>query len=194
MSKVEGHPTPIDSKYLNTMDLIDTDVFDTTTPPKLAMSLYYTLTLVLVGKASIEFTSYGEVNGLEAWRELCARYRLNQSQRQYGLLWHIMNTDFAYRGKFVHHVPEPYIWESSFRVFYDRLDNEHKALFDCIRDCEDHPDDGAKLAHCKTLLRMHFDYEEHEFCNTVDYDCYGHYIKHYNFQTKFQAADLPIPK
>jgi len=107
---------------------------------------------------------------------------------------HIINSDFAYRGKLVHHVPEPYIWEPSFRVFYDRLDNEHKALFDCIRDCEDHPNDGAKLSHCKTLLRMHFDYEEHEFCNTVDYDCYGHYIKHYNFQTKFQAADLPIPK
>merc|ERR1711971_1023110 len=41
---------------------------------------------------------------------------------------------------------------------------------------------------------MHFDYEEGEFCRVEGYDCYGHYLKHYNFQTKFQSAHLPIPK
>merc|ERR1719285_1398817 len=41
---------------------------------------------------------------------------------------------------------------------------------------------------------MHFDYEEGEFCRVQGYDCYGHYLKHYNFQTKFQSAHLPIPK
>ena len=40
---------------------------------------------------------------------------------------------------------------------------------------------------------MHFDYEEGEFCKVESYDCYGHYLKHYNFQTKFQSADLPLP-
>jgi len=108
------------------------------------------------------------------------------------LVQHIMNTDFAYRGKLVHDVPEPYVWDRSFRVFYERLDDEHKGLFDCVRDCAEHPSDAAKLAFCKTKLRMHFDYEEHEFCNIPDYDCYGHYLKHYNFQTKFQAAHLPL--
>ena len=39
---------------------------------------------------------------------------------------------------------------------------------------------------------MHLDYEELEFCKVPDYDCYGHYLKHYNYQTKFQAADIPI--
>ena len=39
---------------------------------------------------------------------------------------------------------------------------------------------------------MHFDYEEGEFCKVESYDCYGHYLKHYNFQTKFQSADLPL--
>merc|ERR1711974_311396 len=48
-------------------------------------------------------------------------------------------------------------------------------------------------AFCKTKLRMHFDYEEGEFCKVEGYDCYGHYLKHYNFQTKFQSADLPLP-
>jgi len=108
------------------------------------------------------------------------------------LVQHIMNTDFAYRNKLVHDVPEPYIWNESFMTFYKRLDDEHKVLFDCIRDCADHPSDAAKLAFCNTKLRRHFDYEESEFCSVPDYDCHGHYIKHYNFQTKFQAAHLPL--
>ena len=67
-------------------------------------------------------------------------------------------------------------------------------LFDCLRECGDDPSNAEKAAFCKTKLRMHFDYEESEFCRVEGYDCYGHYLKHYNFQTKFQSAQLPIPK
>ena len=108
------------------------------------------------------------------------------------LVQHIMNTDFAYRGKMVHDVPEPYIWDTSFMTFYERIDDEHKVLFDCIRDCAEHPSDATKAAFCRTKLRMHFDYEEGEFCKVPGYDCHGHYIKHYNFQTQWQAASLPL--
>merc|ERR1712216_988366 len=107
---------------------------------------------------------------------------------------HVMNTDFAYRGKLVHDVPEPYIWDESFMTFYKRIDDEHKVLFDCIRESAEDPSNAEKHAFCKTKLRMHFDYEEGEFCKVEGYDCYGHYLKHYNFQTKFQSAHLPIPK
>merc|ERR1711971_1474891 len=82
----------------------------------------------------------------------------------------------------------------SFMTFYKRIDDEHKVLFDCIRECSDDPSNAEKYAFCKTKLRMHFDYEEGEFCRVQGYDCYGHYLKHYNFQTKFQSAHLPIPK
>merc|ERR1719228_2713590 len=85
------------------------------------------------------------------------------------LVQHIMNTDFAYRGKLVHEVPEPYIWEPSFQTFYERIDKEHVKLFDCIRESSEHPSDEAVIAHCKTLLRMHFDYEESEFCKVTDW-------------------------
>merc|ERR1712212_174724 len=88
--------------------------------------------------------------------------------------------------------PEPYIWEPSFQTFYERIDKEHVKLFDCIRESSEHPSDEAVIAHCKSLLRMHFDYEESEFCKVPDYDCYGHYLKHYNFQTKFQEAHIPL--
>jgi len=107
---------------------------------------------------------------------------------------HVMNTDFAYRGKMVHEIPAPYIWDESFMTFYKRIDDEHKVLFDCIRECSDDPSNAEKYAFCKTKLRMHFDYEEMEFCKVQGYDCYGHYLKHYKFQTKFQSAHLPIPK
>merc|ERR1719369_1704581 len=79
-----------------------------------------------------------------------------------------------------------------FQTFYERIDKEHVKLFDCIRETSEHPSDEAVIAHCKTLLRMHFDYEESEFCKVPDYDCYGHYLKHYNFQTKFQEAHIPL--
>ena len=68
-----------------------------------------------------------------------------------------------------------------------------QVLFDCIRECAEDPSNAEKYAFCKTKLRMHFDYEEGEFCKVESYDCYGHYLKHYNFQTKFQSADLPSP-
>merc|ERR1711970_1555286 len=110
------------------------------------------------------------------------------------LAQHIKNTDFAYRHKLVHEVPEPYVWNESFMTFYKRIDDEHKGLFDCIADVGNHPDDTDKISFCQNLLRRHFDYEESEFCAVANYDCYGHYLKHYNFQTKFQSAHLPIPK
>merc|ERR1711971_1245682 len=66
---------------------------------------------------------------------------------------HVMNTDFAYRGKMVHDIPAPYIWDESFMTFYKRIDDEHKVLFDCIRECSDDPSDAEKYAFCKTKLR-----------------------------------------
>merc|ERR1719334_2746701 len=66
-------------------------------------------------------------------------------------------------------------------------------LFDCIADVADHPDDAAKAKDCQNLLRRHFDYEESEFCAVHNYDCHGHYLKHYNFQMKFQGAPTPVP-
>ena len=57
----------------------------------------------------------------------------------------------------------------------------HQVLFDCVRECSDDPSSAEKFAFCKTKLRMHFDYEEMEFCKVQGYDCYGHYLKHYKY-------------
>ena len=110
------------------------------------------------------------------------------------LVQHIKNTDFGYKGKMVHEVPEPYIWDESFMTFYKRIDDEHKDLFDCIRKCGENPNDKENYDNCKSLLRRHFDYEEMEFCKVPNYECQGHYLKHFKFQTKFQSAKIPIDK
>jgi len=108
------------------------------------------------------------------------------------LVQHIRNTDFAYRGHMLHDVPNPYVWDESFTTFYKRIDDEHKKLFDCIKECGEDPSNKAKYANCKNLLRLHFDYEEFEFCKVPHYECHEHYLKHFRFQTKFQSAKLPL--
>merc|ERR1711913_221305 len=51
----------------------------------------------------------------------------------------------AHKGKLKHHVPEPYVWDTSFAVDYHRLDSEHNVLFANILDVSQHPEDAAKL-------------------------------------------------
>merc|ERR1711890_159683 len=45
------------------------------------------------------------------------------------LVQHIKNTDFGYKGFLKHEVPEPYVWDESFKTDYTRLDSEHDVLF-----------------------------------------------------------------
>ena len=107
------------------------------------------------------------------------------------LVQHIANTDFAYRGKLVHDIPEPYTWSEEFTTFYKRIDDEHKELFDCLVLLSDAVDAETE-AKCLNIYRLHFDYEELEFCKIPNYDCHGHYLKHYNFQMKLQDKTIPL--
>merc|ERR1711951_199847 len=80
------------------------------------------------------------------------------------LAQHIMNTDFGYRGKLAHPVPEPYVWDKSFATDYPQIDAEHDVLFQKILAVSQHPEDAAILEDLKRLLKEHFDYEEGKFC------------------------------
>ena len=55
------------------------------------------------------------------------------------LVQHIKNKDFKYVGSMPHPVSKPYDWNESFEVFYARLDEEHKILFDHIRELGNNP-------------------------------------------------------
>ena len=72
------------------------------------------------------------------------------------LAQHIRNTDFGYKGKLSHPIPEPYVWDSSFATNYQKLDDEHDVLFQNIFAVSQKPDDAATLENLKNLLQDHF--------------------------------------
>merc|ERR1711872_159209 len=77
-----------------------------------------------------------------------------------GLVQHIKNTDFGYRGHLKHEVPEPYVWDASFSTDYKRLDEEHDVLFADILKVSQDPDSAANLDTLKKNMRLHFDCEQ----------------------------------
>merc|ERR1711890_36361 len=92
---------------------------------------------------------------------------------------HIPNTDFKYKNKMPFEVPDPYVWDESFEVFYTRLDNEHKNLFKVLAELKDNPNDIDILNNNRDTFRDHFDYEEKQFavCGEVC-DADAHKKKH----------------
>jgi len=107
------------------------------------------------------------------------------------LVQHIKNSDFGYKGHLKHEVPEPYIWDESFRVDYNRLDSEHDVLFANILDVSQHPDDAQKLQVLKDNIKKHFDFEEQRFCSVPNYNCVDHKMKHYKFWVVLEVQEAP---
>ena len=108
---------------------------------------------------------------------------------------HIKNTDFKYIGPGLmpHEVPKPYHWDESFEVFYERLDNEHKILFDSIREVARSPKSSQALTDLKYQLRAHFDYEKGIFCNSETYtQCDEHNKRHNAFYKVLNDAVTPV--
>jgi len=60
-------------------------------------------------------------------------------------------------------IPDPYVWDESFQVFYTRLDNEHKNLFKVLADLKANPNDIDILNINRDTFRDHFDYEQKLF-------------------------------
>ena len=111
------------------------------------------------------------------------------------LVQHIKNTYFDYMGSMPHHVPNPYHWDDSFEVFYARLDDEHKQLFDAIREVGNHPESTEALSDLLFRMRAHFDYELDFFCDSDSYgDCESHKEKHEAFYKKLYNFKVPVPK
>lgn len=108
------------------------------------------------------------------------------------LVQHIRNTDFQYKGKLFHEVPEPYAWDPSFAVNYPDMDSEHSGLFAAIAFVSFMPEDPAMLAHLKTVLDAHFSHEESHFSAIPQFNAVDHKLKHYKFITIVNSLEVPI--
>ena len=108
------------------------------------------------------------------------------------LAQHIRNTDFGYKGKLAHAVPEPYVWNESFATEYSQIDAEHNVLFQKTLAISQHPENAEKLAELKRLFKEHFDYEEKKFCEIPNFACVDHKMKHYKFWVVFEQLEVPV--
>lgn len=91
-----------------------------------------------------------------------------------------------------HPIPEPYVWDESFKVFYDLLDEEHKGLFKGIFDVAKAPGDAGALAHLKDVVDKHFSDEEGMMTKAGYSDLAAHKALHAEFVGKLKGLSAPV--
>ncbi|ESO01280.1 hypothetical protein HELRODRAFT_100575 [Helobdella robusta] len=89
-------------------------------------------------------------------------------------------------------IPEPYKWDESFKVDYEKLDEQHKGLFQAIFDVCAAPADAAALAHLKDVIEKHFRFEE-GMMTAADYAGYADHKKaHDGFEARLKEGQVPV--
>jgi hemerythrin family non-heme iron protein len=90
-------------------------------------------------------------------------------------------------------IPEPYVWDESFKVFYDNLDEEHKGLFQGIFTCAKDPTDGKALETLATAVKTHFANEEAMMQKSTNYTEFAnHKPLHDDFVKKLGTLTVPL--
>merc|ERR1712080_510926 len=77
-------------------------------------------------------------------------------------------------------------------LFYQRLDDEHRGLFDGIFAVAASPGDAGVLSSLKTKVADHFKYEESEYEKVGGYDVAGHKAKHAEFLKAAGGVNVPV--
>nr|AQV13764.1 hemerythrin [Sparganophilus sp. EP-2017] len=89
-------------------------------------------------------------------------------------------------------IPEPYVWDESFRVFYENLDEEHRGLFKGIFDCAKNPSDADALSHLKSAVKTHFTNEEGMMTSAKYPDFNNHKPLHEEFLKTLNGLTTPL--
>nr|ASW22281.1 hemerythrin [Marphysa sanguinea]ASW22298.1 hemerythrin [Selachohemecus olsoni] len=88
-------------------------------------------------------------------------------------------------------IPEPFVWDESFCVFYKQLDDEHKGLFQGIFDCAANKGDAGALKTLSDRVSKHFRNEEGAM-DAASYECKDHKQKHKDFEAVLAGLSCPL--
>lgn len=92
-----------------------------------------------------------------------------------------------------HEIPEPFVWDESFKVFYENLDEEHQGLFAAIFDVTNDPASAANLKKLVDVSQHHFDDEEKMMANAKFDGHDSHKKAHDDFLQKVKGLNVPVP-
>nr|P27686.2 RecName: Full=Myohemerythrin-1; Short=MHr-1 [Phascolopsis gouldii]AAB22826.1 myohemerythrin isoform I [Phascolopsis gouldii=sipunculid, Peptide, 119 aa] [Phascolopsis gouldii] len=89
-------------------------------------------------------------------------------------------------------IPEPYVWDESFRVFYDNLDDEHKGLFKGVFNCAADMSSAGNLKHLIDVTTTHFRNEEAMMDAAKYENVVPHKQMHKDFLAKLGGLKAPL--
>nr|AQV13601.1 hemerythrin [Boccardia proboscidea] len=89
-------------------------------------------------------------------------------------------------------IPESYVWDESFKTFYDNIDDEHKGLFKGVFDCAKDKSSAAALAHLVQVVDTHFSNEEAMMDKAKYSEVVPHKAAHKDFLGKIRALKAPL--
>nr|AQV13629.1 hemerythrin [Enchytraeus albidus] len=89
-------------------------------------------------------------------------------------------------------IPEPYVWDESFKVFYENLDDQHKSLFKAVFECAGDKGSSDKLGNLVSVTVNHFT-EEEGMMQKKKYPEFGpHKAAHDAFVAKIKGLKAPV--
>nr|AQV13709.1 hemerythrin [Ninoe sp. EP-2017] len=89
-------------------------------------------------------------------------------------------------------IPEPYVWDESFKVFYDQLDEEHKGLFKAVFNMAEDKASEKALQALVDVTEKHFSAEEELMTKKKYENLDSHKKIHAEFVTKIKGLKAPV--
>nr|AQV13596.1 hemerythrin [Aspidosiphon laevis] len=89
-------------------------------------------------------------------------------------------------------IPEPFVWDESFMVFYEELDEEHKGLFQACFDMSKDKTSKKALEKFQQVISDHFVNEETYMIRAIYPALMPHKRQHDAFLHKIEDWEAPV--